>query len=361
MRKSIGASESSSIYLLAICAGSILSTFASLALSKVSAGFGGMSVHDWIGYIIMQIAFIGCVLIYAKVRKVDLVSVARIHKPRDFRQFILTPFIAFATILVFLPLANLWTSFLAMIGYPVNSGVAMPKDGNVGAYFLSLLVMAILPAIGEELLMRGNVYHGLSTKNVWFGILMSALFFSLMHANPLQTVHQFGLGITLAITLTLTNSLWACVLIHFFNNFISITLVNYLPQVSECIDKLGYFNWLTGFASVIVGLLLLVLLFYILYRLGDKHGEYRVVDGGIEYDEFTIKAILPEDTKTNPVKDFFRFFASLFTAAGWRRLTLTLSRKNEVQYFGKQPMSGVWIALVLVIVYWLYAFISRMI
>lgn len=360
MRKTIGASESSSIYLLSICAGSLLSLFMSLALSKVNAALGGMSVQNWVGYVIMQAAFIACVFIYAKVRRIDQVSVAKIRKPFDLRQLILTPFIAIATILVFLPLANAWGSFLDIIGFK-GGGVAMPV-GNVGVYFLALLIMAALPAFGEELLMRGNVFHGLSTRNVWFGILMSALFFSLMHANPMQTVHQFGLGIVLAITLILTGSVWACVLVHFFNNFISITLTFYIPQVNAIYFKLGYFNWLTGFASVIVGLLLLVLLLYVLYRLGDKGGEYRVIDNGIEYDEYTFTPILSERAKSNPVKDFFKFFKSLFTRSGWVKITRVFTRRNEVNYLGKsQPMTGVWIALVLVIVYWLYAFISGLV
>ena len=361
MRKTIGASESSSIYLIAICAGSLLSRFMWLILSKTDAGLGGMSVQSWVGYAIMQIAFIASVLIYAKVRKVDEFSVARIKKPRDLRQLILAPFIAIATILIFLPLANLWLSFLDLIHYH-GASVAVPSDGNVGVYFLSLLVIAALPAFGEELLMRGNVFHGLSTKSVWFGILMSSLFFSLMHANPYQTVHQFGLGFTMAITIILTGSLWTTILVHFFNNFISLTLSNFIPQVDEIYLKLGYFNWLTGAASVVLGLILLIVLFYILHRLGDKNGDYRVVENGIVYDEFTISPILPEKTKTNPISDFFKFFASLFTAAGWRRVTRILSRTNDVNYLGKsQPMIGVWIALGLSVVYWLYSFISGLV
>ena len=248
MRKTIGASESSSIYLIALCAGSLISMFISLLIPRDIA-FGGMRVLDWVGYALMQAAFFASVLIYAKVRRLDEISIARIRRPRDARQFILAPFIAIATILVFLPLANAWISFLNIIGYPTKSGVAMPSGGNVGIYFLALFVMAILPAFGEELLMRGHVLHGLSTKNVWFGILMSALFFSLMHSNPVQTVHQFGLGVTMAITLILTGSLWMTVLVHFFNNFISITLSLYIPQVEDISVQLGYFNWLTGAAS----------------------------------------------------------------------------------------------------------------
>ncbi len=359
MRKTIGASEGSSIYLLGICAGSLLAVFSNLIFSRVGAGFDGMSAGDWVGYVVIQLGFIASVFIYAKVRRIDEFSLARIRKPHSVKQLFLTPVIAIATILVFLPLANLWTSFLGIIRYHGPS-VTMPAYGNVGVYFLSLLVMAALPAFGEELLMRGNVFHGLSTRNVWFGILFSALFFSLMHANPLQTVHQFGLGVVLAIVMILSGSLWACVLVHFFNNFISITLTAYLPQVDMIYYSLGYCNWLVGAASVIVGLFILVLALYAMYRLSGKE-DYKLVEGGIEYEGFTIYAdSLPE--KSNPVKDFFVFFGSLFTKNGWKRLTRALSSGNEVEYIGKaQPMFGVWLALGLVAAYWLYAFIARLI
>ena len=358
MRKTILASEGSSIYLLGICAGSLLSLFASLIFTRVSAGFGGMSVQDWVSYIIMQVGFIATAFIYTKVRRVDELAVARIRKPRSVKQLILTPFIAIATILVFLPLANLWTEFLNLIH--LKASVSTPASGNIGAYFLSLLIMAVLPAFGEELLLRGNVFHGLSTRSVWFGILMSALFFSLMHVNPAQTVHQFGIGIVLALVLVLTGSLWTSVLVHFFNNFISLTLTSFLPQVDEWYYKLGYFNWLTGAASVIVGLFILIFLLYAMYRMGEKKegGNFRIVDNGIVYDEFTLYSAVPIG-KRNFVKDFFSFFKSLFTVGGWRRLTRVLTGQNEIACVGKaQSMIGVWLALGIMVAYWLFAFIS---
>lgn len=361
MRRRLGASESSSIFLIAICAGSLLSLFMSLILSKTDASLGGMSAQSWVGYTLMQIAFISSVLIYSKARRLDFLYVTRIRKPRDARQLILTPFIAIATILVFLPLANAWSSLLNLMNFH-GAGVAMPMDGNVGVYFLALLIMAVLPAFGEEFLMRGSVLYGLSSRGTWFGILVSALFFSLMHANPVQTVHQFGLGLSMAITLVLTGSVWATVLVHFFNNFISVTLVTFLPQVDMIYVRLGYYNWLTGIASIAVGLFLLALLFFIMSRLGDRRGNYRVVASGIQYEEFSLHAILPENVKGNPVKDFFKFFASLFRRSGWRNVTRALTRADDVEVIGKsQPMIGVYIALTLVAVYWLYAFISGLV
>ena len=78
MRKTVGASESSSIYLMGICAGSLLSLFLSLALRSTDATLDGMSVYSWCGYAIMQIGFIATVFIFSAVRKIDVVSVAKL-------------------------------------------------------------------------------------------------------------------------------------------------------------------------------------------------------------------------------------------------------------------------------------------
>lgn len=369
MRRTIHSAEGASVYLLAVCVGSVLSLFLSLALSKTTATFDGMSAYGWAGYALMQVAFIGTALVFTRVRRWDLAYVARIRKPVSLWQFALTPFIAIAAVLIFLPLANLWSYLLSLMGYN-GPGVMMPAFSNVGVYFLSLLVMAALPAIGEELLMRGCVFPALSAKHVWFGVLISALLFSLMHANPLQTVHQFGLGAVLALTVALTGSLWCAVAVHFFNNFISITVTAYIPEVDALYAKLGHFNWLTGFASVLVGLFLLLALMYALYRMGEDKRRFKVISPRIEYDGFAIYAV-DENKKNSPIKDFFSLIGSLFTREGWRRLTEALTKRNGVelvdsrQYLesvGQEISSGklllgVWLAIGLMAVYWLYALI----
>lgn len=361
MRKTISASESSSIYLMGICVGSLLSLFLSLALMNSDATLDGMSVYSWCGYAIMQIGFIATVFVYARVRKIDIVSVAKLKGKLNALQIVILPFIAVATILVFLPLANAWSSFLGVIGYH-GPGVTMPEFSNVGYYFLALFVLAVMPAIGEEIFMRGTVFHGLATRDIWFGVLMSGLFFSLMHANPVQTVHQFGLGVVLAIVVALSGSVWAGVIIHFFNNFISVTLTAYLPQIDELYAKLGYFNWLTGAASVIVGLFLLACLLYLFYRAGAKHKK-GLVSNVYREDGFTIVATSSAtEQRENVFKGLARFLKSLFTKQGWKKIRYEIEESNGVEYIGKnQNLTGVWIALALVCAYWLYGFIAGLI
>ena len=371
MRKTLMAGEGASVYLLSICVGSVLSLFLSLILSRSDASFDGMSAYAWSGYALMQVAFIGTVLVFCKVRRADVEAICRFKKPFSPWQLLFTPFLAIAAIMIFLPLANLWTAFLSLIKF--DGGVATPMSSSVGAYFLALVVMAIVPAIGEEFLMRGAVFGALSTRNTAFGIVMSALFFSLMHANPLQTVHQFGLGLFLALTVALTGSVWCAMLVHFFNNFISLTVTAYIPQVDEAIVKLGYFNWLTGAASIVVGVFLAAILFYAMYKLA--HREESPSFPRIEYEGFSLY-VPASKVKQNYVKDFFKFFASLFTKAGWKDVASKLQSSNGVELISakgcygvdekelpayRRPLFGVWIALAFVAVYWFIAFVRGLV
>lgn len=360
MRKMLGASESSSIYIWAICVSNILANILSLILTSKAGSYQGMTIASWVVYVIMQVGFIGTIFVYGSIRKLDVVSIARFTNPINIKQIILIPFIAVATILVFLPLANLWSSFLSIIGY--NGGVLTPNVSNVGVYFLTLFIMAVIPAFGEEFLMRGTVFPGLSTRNIWFGILMSGLFFSLMHANPYQTVHQFGLGVVLAIVFVLTGSIWPCILLHFLNNFISLTITAFIPAIDEWYIQLGYWNWLTGTASVIIGLFILSILLFLLYKA--KYKDNSSYATSVSGDGYTL--YLPADQyglkKENIFKQTFKFVKSLFTKNGWRNITSTLDNVNGVQYLGKnQNMVGVWIALGLVVVYWVITFIAGLV
>lgn len=366
MRKNIGASEGAGIYILGLCGASVFTLILTYAMRARGSYFDSMSIANWVSYALTQLAFIGVVVAYSQIRRVDLPTVARVRKFTNWKQYLLLPLIAIASIMAFLPMSNLFILVLKSIGFN-GASVSMPACSNVGIYLLTLLIMAVLPAIGEELLCRGCLLNGLSTRSLWFGILISSLLFSLMHANPLQTVHQFGLGVVLCIVMILSGSIWACVIVHFLNNFISITISAYIPQIDRICVDLGYWNILTGTISVIIGIILLVCLLYLFYRAGSpKKSGYKVVTDGIVYEEFSIYAT-PETKADDRRYKFsnstfvgmFKFLGSLFTKNGWRMLTRELRSKNEVVYLGKsQPMFNVWLALGFGVLYWLLAFIS---
>ena len=98
---------------------------------------------------------------------------------------------------------------------------------NETTYILSTtLLMAVFPAIGEELFFRGVVQQLIVkwTKKHWIGILITAFIFSAIHFQFLTFLPRFFMGIVLGYLFVWTKNILFPILAHFFHNFISIML-----------------------------------------------------------------------------------------------------------------------------------------
>ena len=88
-----------------------------------------------------------------------------------------------------------------------------------------LIVACLLPAFSEEIVFRGTVAQSLANTNNRLGALaVSGALFSLFHANPAQTVHQFVLGAFLTLLVLRSGSLWTSIIVHLFNNALVVAL-----------------------------------------------------------------------------------------------------------------------------------------
>ena len=98
-----------------------------------------------------------------------------------------------------------------------------------GPLWSSFLLTAIFAPIFEEWLCRGMVLRGLLTKMkpVW-AIVVSALFFAIIHMNPWQALNAFAIGLVMGFVYYKTGSLWLTMLIHFVNNATSV-IVSQIP------------------------------------------------------------------------------------------------------------------------------------
>ncbi|MSR59004.1 MAG: CPBP family intramembrane metalloprotease [Planctomycetaceae bacterium] len=95
---------------------------------------------------------------------------------------------------------------------------------------LLLMVLAILPALGEELLFRGLIGHGLIDRmGVGWGVLVTSVLFGLLHFNPGQALAVMPLGVAMHFAYLVTRSFWAPVLLHFLNNALAAVMLK-LPE-----------------------------------------------------------------------------------------------------------------------------------
>ena len=100
---------------------------------------------------------------------------------------------------------------------------------------LMLLILAVLPAVAEELFFRGVLQRLLIQiiKRPWIGIIITSALFSALHGQFLGFFPRMVLGIVLGALYWYSGSLWPGILAHFINNALQIIMVYYNPQFAE--------------------------------------------------------------------------------------------------------------------------------
>lgn len=82
-----------------------------------------------------------------------------------------------------------------------------------------ILVLAVGPAINEELIFRGLLGRGLTARWGWLpGVMMCSVMFGIVHLHPAHVLAIIPLGMAMHFIYITTRSLWAPVLLHFLNN-----------------------------------------------------------------------------------------------------------------------------------------------
>ncbi|MFL7797695.1 CPBP family intramembrane metalloprotease [Clostridium chauvoei] len=121
-------------------------------------------------------------------------------------------------------------------------------NNNIGAfitqinstpYLIMLSLVALLPAITEEVTIRGIVLSGYVHKNKYLAAMITGLFFGILHLDPQQFLYATVLGFILALVVRITNSIFAASIIHFIINGTSVTmskLINTIPQSTEIMN-----------------------------------------------------------------------------------------------------------------------------
>jgi len=102
------------------------------------------------------------------------------------------------------------------------------KARTFPGFLINLLIAAVLPAIGEELLFRGVILKLTNdiTKHVHWAIIISAALFSAFHLQFYGFLPRFALGLVLGYVFVITNNLWVPIFLHFVNNTSAIIVFN---------------------------------------------------------------------------------------------------------------------------------------
>ena len=147
---------------------------------------------------------------------------------------------------------------------------------SAAEFTLAMIMIAVLPALGEELLFRGILQRIFSewSNNKHTGIWATAILFSAMHMQFYGFVPRMLLGVLLGYLFLWSGSLWLPILAHFINNGAAV-IASYLYRndaISINPDKVGTEN---DYGLVLSSAVLTAgLLWYIYKREKDNTGRW---------------------------------------------------------------------------------------
>jgi hypothetical protein len=138
---------------------------------------------------------------------------------------------------------------------------------GLGGLSLNLFIVALMPAIGEELVFRGVIQQHLIswTRNKHVGVWLTAILFSAVHLEFFGFLPRFVLGLMLGYLYVYTRNLWAPVFAHFVNNASSV-IIFYLHYNGYIHVKMENFGAMPGVYAISTSLILTIWIFYFIGR-----------------------------------------------------------------------------------------------
>ena len=135
---------------------------------------------------------------------------------------------------------------------------------QVPVMLMNVIIMAVLPALFEEMFFRGVLQQKLTQ---WWGkghlaIFITAIVFSAIHMQFITFIPRFLLGLLLGYLLRWGKTLWLPILAHFINNFVAVLTFYYQksqsPDINPVTAETGSSNgWIALISAATIVMLLM--------------------------------------------------------------------------------------------------------
>ena len=146
-----------------------------------------------------------------------------------------------------------------------------------GGLVINLIIIALLAAVGEELLFRGVILRLFIEwfKNIHLAVILSAILFSALHLQFYGFLPRMVLGILFGYIFIWSGSLWIPIVLHFIFNGITVVAayLYYKGLIQTDVESFGASD---NALLVLSSFLLITLLLFAIYRMG------RVRSGNIQ-------------------------------------------------------------------------------
>ena len=208
-------------------------------------------------------------ILYKLMFREKLEPEVRLSKPQSTLFTIIISFGVGGVSTIWLDLFQYISTHFQTLSEQVDDFSTLYDDMEQSPYIWTLLAIAIVGPIVEEIMFRGLIYRSLekAIETPWIPIVISGVMFGVWHGSFIQGVYTAILGIILAYYYKKTRSLFLVIMVHIINNFLST-----LPPA-----------WDTDFSySLILGISYLcigpmIAIFVYIHRKSKKQVENTVI------------------------------------------------------------------------------------
>ncbi|MDE7439000.1 MAG: CPBP family intramembrane metalloprotease [Clostridia bacterium] len=235
----------------AIIANSIMSKYGYSELSEALKHIQKTDAFIYINYLLTPIMIAICVLFITKRNKIGFEQIFPIKcKPK---YYLISVLLIFGLLFSLSNLNGVSVEFFKLFGYKPRESSSYFPNMSGGLVVPAFIVIAILPAIFEELMFRGLLLNccqnGMGSIRA---ILVTGFCFSLFHGSPEQTVYQFIAGCAFAFIAVRSGSILPSMLMHFINNALIVILnaCNLFDTAGNLVMSNTAFIILTVFSAI---------------------------------------------------------------------------------------------------------------
>ena len=250
-----------------------------IIIDNVDLSYMSSQDKDIFTTLVIQVGIILLIplVLYTFVRKQSLK-----HTLRDFnfskisfKTVIYSFVIGIACYFINILVASFFSNIIALFGYEsIPSYATSSGKITLEQLFINLVLVAVIPAICEEVAHRGLLLGGMSRLGLKRAVLLSSLLFGLLHLNINQFFYATVLGFLMAIAVIMSNSIYPAMIIHFCNNGISVYMTyerqeglfgsEILSTFNNFLTGSNAFTAFIGSFAILTCLVGIVVLFYIL-------------------------------------------------------------------------------------------------
>lgn len=205
----------------------VLFTFAILflifqfVLAALVIVYGENYINDNMYYILLvnqYVLILVPVLAYAFIKKLDFKEVFRLNNPGVLPVLIII-LTSVPAYFVAVMLNTLVVYLIQFIGEVPTQPIPVPQTPS--DLIIGILVVAVSPAICEELLHRGILLKAYEKRGTTKALIITSIIFGIFHFDIVNLLGPIFLGLLIGYYVVRTNSIFAGIIAHFLNNAIA--------------------------------------------------------------------------------------------------------------------------------------------